>query len=78
MNDQGHLVNRRNLLRWLGAAALIVPAALSACAYSTPPRESSGRAATLPPRTGRMGEMVAGISVTATVDTDEWPSGQCE
>jgi hypothetical protein len=38
-NDQSHPVNRRNLLRWLGAAALIAPAALSACAHSTPPRQ---------------------------------------
>jgi hypothetical protein len=39
MNDQGHSHERRTLLRWLGAAALIVPTALSACANSTPPRK---------------------------------------
>jgi hypothetical protein len=39
MYDQSHPLGRRRLLRWLGAAALIVPAALSACAYSTPPRQ---------------------------------------
>jgi hypothetical protein len=37
MND--HSLERRSLLRWLGAATLIVPAALSACANSTPPRQ---------------------------------------
>jgi hypothetical protein len=39
MNDQSLFLERRWLLRWLGAAALIAPAALSACAYSTPPRK---------------------------------------
>jgi hypothetical protein len=39
MNDQSQALGRRRLLRWLGAAALIAPAALSACAYSTPPRK---------------------------------------
>lgn len=34
MNDQGHSLERRRLLRWLGAAALVLPAALSACASS--------------------------------------------
>jgi hypothetical protein len=36
------------------------------------PGKLNGRAATLPPRTGRMGEMVAGISATARADTVEW------
>jgi hypothetical protein len=39
MSDQGPRVERRRLLHWLGAAALIAPAVLSACAYSTPPRK---------------------------------------
>jgi hypothetical protein len=29
---------RRRLLRWLGAASLVLPALLAACANSTPPR----------------------------------------
>jgi hypothetical protein len=32
-------LHRRSLLRWIGAAALILPASLSACASSTPPRQ---------------------------------------
>jgi hypothetical protein len=32
-------LDRRDLLRWLGAAALILPASLAACAGSTPPRQ---------------------------------------
>lgn len=36
-DDQGHPMERRSLLRWLGAAALCLP--LAACAYSTPPRQ---------------------------------------
>jgi len=39
MNDQGRSLERRRLLRWLGAAALILPAALAACADSVPPRQ---------------------------------------
>lgn len=38
-NDQSHPLERRRLLRWLGAASLFLPAALAACAYSTPPRQ---------------------------------------
>lgn len=34
MNDQGHPLERRSLLRWLGVAALILPVALAACANS--------------------------------------------
>ena len=34
MNDQGHSLERRRLLRWLGVAALVLPAALAACANS--------------------------------------------
>jgi hypothetical protein len=37
MNDR--LLARRSLLRGLAVAALIAPAALSGCAYSTPPRK---------------------------------------
>ena len=29
---------RRRLLRWLGAASLVLPVLLAACANSTPPR----------------------------------------
>lgn len=36
-NNQSHPLNRRSLLRWLGASALIVPFALAACANSVPP-----------------------------------------
>jgi hypothetical protein len=39
MNDQSLLLERRGLLCWLGAASLILPATLAACAYSTPPRK---------------------------------------
>ena len=39
INDQNYPLERRSLLRWLGATALIVPTALSACANSTPPRK---------------------------------------
>lgn len=31
-------LHRRSLLRWMGVAALILPASLAACASSTPPR----------------------------------------
>jgi hypothetical protein len=34
MDDQGHSLERRRLLRWLGVAALVLPAALAACANS--------------------------------------------
>ena len=34
MTDQGHSLERRTLLRWLGAAALVVPTALTGCASS--------------------------------------------
>ena len=34
MNDQGSPLERRRLLRWLGAATLVLPAALAACANS--------------------------------------------
>ena len=34
MSHQRHSPERRRLLRWLGAAALILPAALAACANS--------------------------------------------
>jgi hypothetical protein len=39
MNDQSHRLERRSLLCLLGAAALIVPATLAACAHSIPPRQ---------------------------------------
>lgn len=39
MNDRGHFQERRRLLRWLGAVALVLPAALAACANSN----TSGR-----------------------------------
>jgi hypothetical protein len=39
MNDQGRSLERRRLLRWLGAAALFLPAALAACANSDAPRQ---------------------------------------
>jgi hypothetical protein len=39
MNDQGHSLERRRLLRWLGAGALVLPAALAACANSNAPRQ---------------------------------------
>jgi hypothetical protein len=41
MNDQGHSRERRRLLRWLGVAALVLPAALAACANNAPGRRSS-------------------------------------
>ena len=34
MNDQGHSLERRRLLRWLGVAALVLSATLAACANS--------------------------------------------
>lgn len=37
--DQSHSPERRTLLRWLGAATLILPTALAACANSVPPRQ---------------------------------------
>jgi len=39
MNDQGNSLERRRLLRWLGAAALVLPAALAACS-NAPQRRS--------------------------------------
>lgn len=39
MNDQGQPLERRRLLRWLGVAVLVLPAALAACAGSN----TSGR-----------------------------------
>jgi hypothetical protein len=39
MKDQGHSLERRSLLCWLGAAALMLPAALAGCANSIPPRQ---------------------------------------
>jgi hypothetical protein len=39
MNDQGHSLERRRLLRWLGAAAPVLPAALAACASSNASRQ---------------------------------------
>lgn len=41
MNDQGHSLERRRLVRWLGAAALLLPAALAACASSNASRTPS-------------------------------------
>jgi hypothetical protein len=38
MTDQGYSLERRRLLRWLGAAALVLPAALTACASSNASR----------------------------------------
>ena len=37
--NQGQPLERRRLLRWLSAAALILPGALAGCANSTPPRQ---------------------------------------
>lgn len=34
MNEQGQPLERRRLLHWLGAAVLVLPAALAACANS--------------------------------------------
>jgi len=39
MNDQDHSPERRSLLRWLGAAALVLPVTLAACASTVPPRQ---------------------------------------
>lgn len=39
MNDQGHSLERRRLFRWLGAAALVLPAVLAACASSNASRQ---------------------------------------
>lgn len=39
MNDHGRSLDRRRLLCWLGAAVLVLPAALAGCANSTPPRQ---------------------------------------
>jgi hypothetical protein len=36
-HDQSRSLKRRSLLQWLGASALILPAALAACANATPP-----------------------------------------
>jgi hypothetical protein len=41
MNDQGNSLERRGLLRWLGAAALVLPAALAGCANSNAPQRRS-------------------------------------
>jgi len=38
-SDQSHSLERRSLLRWLGAASLILSTALAACASSIPPRQ---------------------------------------
>ena len=38
-NDQYRALERRRLLRWLGATSLILPGALAACADSIPPRQ---------------------------------------
>ena len=37
--NQGQPLERRKLLRWLSAAALILLAVLAGCANSTPPRQ---------------------------------------
>jgi hypothetical protein len=37
--DPEHSPERRTLLRWLGAASLILPIALAACGNSVPPRQ---------------------------------------
>src|SRR6185369_14785657 len=39
MNEQSHSLERRSLLRWLGAASLVLSATLAACAQSIPPRQ---------------------------------------
>lgn len=39
MNGQSDPLERRSLLLWLGAAALIFPAVLAGCAHTTPPRQ---------------------------------------
>jgi len=39
MKDHGPSLERRRLLRWLGAAALVLPAALTACANSGAPSQ---------------------------------------
>jgi hypothetical protein len=39
MNDQGRSLERRRLMRWLGAVALVLPAALAACASSNGSRQ---------------------------------------
>jgi hypothetical protein len=39
MNDLGHSLGGRRLLRWLGATALVLPAALAACASSHSSRQ---------------------------------------
>ena len=38
-NDQIHSPERRSMLRLLGVASLILPAALAACAAPIPPRQ---------------------------------------
>ena len=37
-HDRIHSLDRRNLLRWLGVAPLVLPAALTACANSNASR----------------------------------------
>jgi len=37
--DQSQSLERRSFLRWMGAASLVLPATLAACAHSTPPRQ---------------------------------------
>ena len=41
MNEQGNSLERRRLLHWLGAAALVLPVALAACANSNAPQRRS-------------------------------------
>jgi hypothetical protein len=38
-DGRSHSLERRSLLRWLGAVSLMLPAALAACANSVPPRQ---------------------------------------
>jgi hypothetical protein len=37
MNDQRHAIERGRLLRWLGAAVMVLPVTLAACANSNGP-----------------------------------------
>jgi hypothetical protein len=37
-HSQSQSLDRRSLLRWIGAASLVLPAMLAGCAGSTPPR----------------------------------------
>jgi hypothetical protein len=38
-DDQSRSLERRRLLRWFGAASLMLPSALAGCANSIPPRQ---------------------------------------